>query len=313
VNSKLKAAIEEEVRFLKPKGVLPRLAILRVGQREDAIAYQRAAAKRCAVLGVDVKSVVLPETVTQEETLRAVDALNKDASVHGVLLLRPLPGHIDDEAVRNSLLPDKDVDGITDTSIAGVFTGGYNAGFSPCTPQACMKILEHYDIDLKGKRAVVVGRSLVVGRPAAMMLLSKNATVTVCHSETRNMPALCREADVLIVAAGKARMIGKDYLSPGQVVIDVGINEDGNGAFCGDVNFADAEKIVEAVTPVPGGVGSVTTTVLAWHVVEAAQRAGERAAYARCNHDKLHGDRRQKSCVPDGEAVSVERSRGVSH
>jgi methylenetetrahydrofolate dehydrogenase (NADP+)/methenyltetrahydrofolate cyclohydrolase len=274
VIAKLNVAIEEEVKSLRAQNILPKLAIVRVGEREDDIAYQRGATKRCTSLGVEVESLVLPEAVTQEEMLRTLDALNEDASVHGVLLFRPLPRHIDDKVVRNRLLPAKDVDGITDTSIAGVFTGVANAGFPPCTPQGCVKILDHYGVDLKGKRVVVVGRSLVVGRPVAMMLLSKNATVTVCHSGTQNMPALCREAEVLVVAVGKAKMIDKDYLSPGQIVVDVGFNEDEGGAFCGDVNFADAEKIVDAITPVPGGVGSVTTTMLAEHVVEAAKRAG---------------------------------------
>jgi methylenetetrahydrofolate dehydrogenase (NADP+)/methenyltetrahydrofolate cyclohydrolase len=279
VAAKLNAVIEEEVRSLRAKNILPKLAIVRVGEREENIAYQNGATKRCASLGLEVESLVLPESATQEETLRTVESLNRDVSVHGVLLLRPLPKHIGDEAIRNSLLPAKDVDGITDTSIASVFTGGFNAGFPPCTPQSCVKILDHYNVDLKGKRVVVVGRSLVVGRPLAMMLLAKNATVTVCHSGTRNLSAFCREADVLVVAIGKARMIGKDYLSPGQVVIDVGFNEDEHGVFCGDVNFADAEKIVDAVTPVPGGVGSVTTSILAWHAVVATkQRAGERGA-----------------------------------
>ncbi|MDR1378754.1 MAG: bifunctional 5,10-methylenetetrahydrofolate dehydrogenase/5,10-methenyltetrahydrofolate cyclohydrolase [Synergistaceae bacterium] len=278
VVAKLNAAIKEEVRLLRARNILPGLAIVRVGEREGDIAYQRGATKRCSSLGVEVKSLVLPTTVTQEEVLHVVDSLNEDASIHGVLLLRPLPKHIDDEVIRNRLLPAKDVDGITDASIAAVFTGSINVGFPPCTPQACVKILDHYGVDLKGKRVVVVGRSLVVGRPVAMMLLGKNATVTVCHSGTKNMSALCREADVLVVAIGKARMIDQDYFSPGQMVIDVGINEDENGVLCGDVNFTDAEKIVDAVTPVPGGVGSVTTTLLAEHVTQAAKCIGGRGA-----------------------------------
>jgi methylenetetrahydrofolate dehydrogenase (NADP+)/methenyltetrahydrofolate cyclohydrolase len=278
VTAKLEAAIKEEVALLKAKHILPKLAIVRAGEREDEISYERGAMKRCVSLGVDVKNFILPGTVTQEELLSAVEAINKDKSIHGALLLRPLPEDIDDEEVRNALSPDKDVDGITDKSIASVFTDGFNVGFPPCTPQACMKILDHYHVDLKGKRVVVVGRSLVVGKPVAMMVLSKDATVTVCHSKTKDMPALCREADVLIVAAGRPGMIDKHYLSPGQMVIDVGINVNRNGVLCGDVNFAEAENIVGAITPVPGGVGSVTTTILAEHVVEAAKRIGRRSA-----------------------------------
>ena len=186
-------------------------------------------------------------------------------------MFRPLPKHLDEEAACQALDPEKDVDGITDGSMVGVFTG-QKKGFPPCTPQACMEILDHYGIDCAGKKAVVIGRSLVVGKPAAMMLIKKNATVTVCHTKTVDMPAVCREADILIVAAGRAGVVDKPYFAPGQVVIDVGINVNAEGKLCGDVKFEDAEPIVGAITPVPGGVGSVTTSVLVGHVVEAAMR-----------------------------------------
>lgn len=261
-----------EVAALKEKGVTPTLAILRVGAREDDISYEKGAMKRCETVGVAVKNVVLPADVTQEELMRNIEELNNDKGVHGVLIFRPLPKHLDEEAVRQALKPEKDIDGITDGSLAGVFTGS-GAGFPPCTAQACMEILDHYKIDCKGKRAVVVGRSLVVGKPAAMMLLAKNATVTVCHTKTVDMPSVTREAEVLIVAAGKAGAITKEYLAPGQIVIDVGINVNEEGKLCGDVKFEDAEPIVGAITPVPGGVGTVTTSVLVSHVVEAAKKS----------------------------------------
>jgi methylenetetrahydrofolate dehydrogenase (NADP+)/methenyltetrahydrofolate cyclohydrolase len=272
VTAAMNERMQTDVAVLKAQGVTPTLAILRVGAREDDIAYERGAMKRCAAVGVEVRNVLLPADVTQAALLEAVEALNRDDTVHGVLIFRPLPRHLDDLAVRRALRPEKDVDGITDGSLAGVFTGS-GEGFTPCTAQAAMEILDHYGIELKGKRAVVVGRSLVVGKPAAMLLLARHATVTICHTRTVDMPAITREADILIVAAGKQGAVDGQYLSPGQVVIDVGINWDETaGTLCGDVVFDEAESIAAAITPVPGGVGTVTTSVLVSHVVEAAKR-----------------------------------------
>ncbi|MDO4571976.1 MAG: tetrahydrofolate dehydrogenase/cyclohydrolase catalytic domain-containing protein [Clostridia bacterium] len=273
LNEKMTAAVEG----LKARGLCPTLAILRVGERADDISYEKGAMKRCAAVGVEVRNVILPADVEQETLMSAVEKLNRDASVHGVLIFRPLPKHLDEEAVRRALAPEKDVDGITDASLTGVFTGT-NEGFAPCTAQAAMEILDHFHIDCTGKRAVVVGRSLVVGKPAAMMLLKKNATVTICHTRTADLPAVTRQADILVAAAGAMEAIGADCLSPGQVVIDVGIHwNDARGKLCGDVNFGEAEPLVAAITPVPGGVGTVTTSVLVSHVVEAAERQGARA------------------------------------
>jgi len=270
------AAIKErqvaDVTALKDAGILPTLAIVRVGERGDDIAYERGATKRGESVGVEVRHVQIPADATQEELLARIDGINKDDSIHGVLLFRPLPKHMDDSAICAALAPEKDVDGITDGSLAGVFAGK-EMGFAPCTAQACMEILNHYGIDLKGKKAVVIGRSLVVGKPAAMMLIQKHATVTVCHTRTVDMPAVCREAEILIVAAGRAKVVGKDYVSPGQVVIDVGINVDEDGNLCGDVDFGQVEPIVGAITPVPSGVGTVTTSILIDHVIAAAERA----------------------------------------
>jgi methylenetetrahydrofolate dehydrogenase (NADP+)/methenyltetrahydrofolate cyclohydrolase len=260
-----------EIAALKEKGISPTLAILRVGERDDDISYERGAMKRCDTVGVAVKNVLLPADVTQDVLMKNVEALNNDKSVHGVLIFRPLPKHLDEEAVRNALKPEKDIDGITDGSLAGVFTGN-GQGFAPCTAQACMEILDFYKIDCKGKRAVVVGRSLVVGKPAAIMLLGKHATVTVCHTRTVDMPSVVKNAEIVIVAAGKANAVTKEYLSAGQIVVDVGINMTDDGKLCGDVKFDDAEPIVGAITPVPGGVGTVTTSVLVSHVVEAAKK-----------------------------------------
>lgn len=267
----LNAKMSADVESLKAKGVTPTLAILRVGERPDDISYEKGATKRCEGVGVAVKNVLLPADVTQEAMMKSVEELNNDKSVHGVLIFRPLPKHLDEEAVRNALKPEKDIDGITDGSMAGVFTGNGN-GYPPCTAQACMEILDFYKVNCTGKRAVVIGRSLVVGKPAAVMLMGKNATVTVCHTKTVDMPAVARNAEILIVAAGKANAVTKEYLAPGQVVVDVGINMTDEGKLCGDVKFDDAEPIVGAITPVPGGVGTVTTSVLVSHVVEAAKK-----------------------------------------
>ena len=270
---------------LKEKGIVPTLAVVRVGAREDDISYEKGIVTRCGKVGVEVRQVHLAEGVTQqfllrntfhlaegvtqEELLDVIRQINGDASVHGCLIFRPLPKRFDDRRVQEALAPEKDVDGITDGSMAGVFTN-MPIGYPPCTAQACLEILKYYNVPLSGKRAVVVGRSLVVGKPAAMMLDRENATVTLCNSRTRDLPALCREADVLVVAMGRRGAIGADCLREGQVVVDVGIHVNEEGKLCGDVRFDEAEPIVEAVTPVPGGVGTVTTSVLVGHVVDAA-------------------------------------------
>lgn len=274
--SPVAAAINEktaaDLKVLKENGAFPVLAILQVGQKDENLAYANSAKKRCAAIGIAVKDVTLPNAVTQDELLRSVRILNEDETVHGVLILRPLPEHINDDAVRRALKPEKDVDGITDVSLGGVFTGN-NLGYAPCTAQACMEILKYYNVDLKGKNVCVIGHSLVVGRPTALMALCKDATVTVCHINTLDTAAHARETDIVIVAVGKAGLVDKNYLSPGQIVIDVGINVNENGKLCGDLNAEDADPIVSAYSPVPGGVGSVTTAVLISHVIEAAKKA----------------------------------------
>ena len=269
------AAMNEKIKAnaakLLEKGITPTLGIIRVGEREDDISYERGATKRCETLGVACEKFILPADVSEEELLSVIDRVNKDDNIPGVLLFRPLPKHLNEEKIINALDIEKDVDGITDGSMAGVFAGK-KQGFPPCTPSGCMEILDHYGIDCTGKKAVVIGRSLVVGKPAAMMLIKKNATVTVCHTKTKDMPSVVREADIVIVAAGRAGVVDGSYLRAGQTVIDVGINVNEGGKLCGDVNFEEADRIVDAITPVPGGAGSVTTSVLVSHVVEAAMR-----------------------------------------
>ena len=271
VTAALNERIKGDVEKLKAKGVIPMLGIVRVGERPDDLSYERGAVKRCETLGVSYEKYLLPENVSQDELMETIRTVNKREDIHGVLIFRPLPGHLDEKEVIRALDPEKDVDGITDGSMVGVFTSTAQ-GFPPCTPQACMEILYNYVIDCTGKKAVVIGRSLVVGKPAAMMLLKKNATVTICHTRTKDMPSVVKEADIVIVAAGRAGVVDDTYLSPGQIVIDVGINVNEEGKLCGDVDYEKAEPVVEAITPVPGGVGSVTTSVLIGHVVEAAMR-----------------------------------------
>jgi methylenetetrahydrofolate dehydrogenase (NADP+)/methenyltetrahydrofolate cyclohydrolase len=270
VTAAMKTKQQAAVAELAQRGITPALGIIRVGEREDDIAYERGAAKRCETVNVAVRQFTLPSGVSQKELVDLIEGINNDASIHGVLLFRPLPGHIDEDRVCNALSTEKDVDGITDGSLAGVFAAR-RKGFAPCTARACMEILEHFGVELKGKRVTVVGRSLVVGKPLSIMLMGKHATITVCHTRTVDMPSICRDSEILIAAAGKARMIDKSFCSPGQIVIDVGINVDEDGKLCGDVNFEDCEQVVEAITPVPGGVGTVTASVLAEHVIEAAR------------------------------------------
>ena len=258
---------------LREKGVVPTLAILRVGEREDDISYETGAMKRCAKVGIEVRQFLLPADCTCEQLLDAVREINADERIHGCLMFRPLADKAMEAAACALLDPGKDVDGMTTGSLAAVFAGK-GAGFAPCTAQAVMVLLDHYGVELTGKRAVVIGRSLVIGRPVAMLLQQKNATVTMCHTKTADLPGECRRADVLVVAAGKAGVVGAEHVSPGQTVIDVGIHVGADGRLCGDVRFDEAEPIVSAITPVPGGVGSVTTAVLASHVIEAAETAG---------------------------------------
>ena len=281
VNEALVAALQGRTAALREKGVVPTLGIIRLGENPSDLSYEKGATKRAEEVGVAVKNYILPETATKEEVLAVIDEVNADASVHGVLMFRPLPKHLkaDQDEICNRLDPKKDVDSMTHMSNAGVFEG-QDLGYAPCTPAACMEILDHYGIDCKGKTAVVIGRSLVVGKPAAMMLMAKNATVTICHTKTVNTAEICKNADIIVSAAGVLNSLTADYVRPGQVVIDVSMNwnpekitSKGKGGMSGDCVFDEVEPIVEAITPVPGGVGAVTTSVLMKHVVEAAEKA----------------------------------------
>ena len=268
----LNEKLTSEVNELKGKGIVPTLAILRVGERADDLSYERGAIKRCEAIGVAVKVVALPIDVAEDEFFNTLGKLNDDISIHGILMFRPLPKHIDGERARKLLKASKDVDGCTDLSLAGVFTNT-DLGFAPCTAEAAMEILKYYGISVSGKNVAVIGRSLVIGRPVAMLLMHENATVTICHTKTKDVPSITKNADIVVVASGQMESVGAEFLREGQTVIDVGISwNDAKGKLCGDVKFDEVEGIVEAITPVPGGVGGVTTSILVKHVVEAAKR-----------------------------------------
>ena len=265
------ADIVARAKALTASGKQPTLAIVRVGERPDDLTYERSAMKRADACGIAVKQFVLPADASTDDVLAAVATVNSDDSIHGCLLFRPLPEGIDEQAVCNALDPAKDIDGITRGSLATLLAGT-GEGFAPCTAAACIDILDHYGIDPQGKKAVVLGRSLVIGKPVALMLLARNATVTVCHSRTQDLASAVRDADIVVCATGRARAYGADLFAPGQTVLDVGINFDDEGNLCGDADFDAVESVVSSITPVPRGVGSVTTVAMLRNVVIAAER-----------------------------------------
>ena len=272
VSNAVKERVAEGVKTLAQSGITPTLAILRVGERPDDLSYERSAIKVAATLGIEVRSIVLPADATQEQIEAAIDGINDDASIHGCLMFRPLPKGIDETALCNRLDARKDMDGIGLSSLAGIFAGT-GQGYAPCTAQACIEICDYYNVPVQGKRVVVIGRSLVIGKPVSMLFLQRNATVTICHSRSENLAEITREADVVVCATGRAKAYDARYFSAGQTVIDVGINVDDQGNLCGDVDFDSVEPIVATITPVPSGVGSVTTALLMEHVVKAASMA----------------------------------------
>ncbi|MDA8233498.1 MAG: bifunctional 5,10-methylenetetrahydrofolate dehydrogenase/5,10-methenyltetrahydrofolate cyclohydrolase [Clostridia bacterium] len=268
----MKDELANKVQELKAKGIAPKLGIIRVGARPDDLFYEGGAKKTCEVIGMEYEVFEYPADVDQATFEKAVTDVGANKSVNGILMFAPLPKHLDEAKIRSLIPVEKDVDCMTLGSAAKVFADDLT-GFPPCTPTACMDILKFYNVPLKGKKAVVLGRSLVVGKPLAMLLLREHATVTICHSRTENLPAVCADADVLIAAVGRAKMVKADFVKPGQVVIDVGINEDPDnpGKYVGDVDYAATEPIVDKITPVPGGVGSVTTVVLCKQTIQACE------------------------------------------
>ena len=268
----MKEALTLKTERLKEQGTVPCLAIVRVGERPDDISYERGAKKKMEGIGIECRSIVLEEAISMARFEEVIRGLNTEADVHGILLLRPLPKHLDEKQVKTWMDPEKDMDCMCDSNILKVFAGE-KADYAPCTAEAVMEMLNYYQIPLAGKRVAIIGRSMVIGKPLAMLMLHAHATVTMCHSRSEEMDAICRNADILVAAAGKAKMVKAKMVKEGAVVVDVGINMDENGKLCGDVDFEDVETKVSAISPVPKGVGSITTSVLAKHVLLAAEKS----------------------------------------
>lgn len=260
----------KEVNELVKEGINPKLAILRVGAKGNDLAYERGALKRCQTIGIETEVIELSEDITQEEYEKALRNLNENKDIHGILCFRPLPKQLNEEEIKYVISPEKDVDCFSPINSAKIMEGD-TSGFPPCTPTAVVEILKHYNVELQGANIVVLGRSMVVGKPTAMLLLNENATVTICHSRTKNLEKVTSEADILIAAVGRAKMIKENFIKKGAVVIDVGINVDEDGNLCGDVDTSAVFDKASMITPVPAGVGSVTSSILAKHVVKACK------------------------------------------
>lgn len=257
----------EQVKSIE--GPLPHLAIIRVGERPDDCSYERGAVKKMDKVGVRCTTYTFDADIDNDTFQAEFDKINENPDIDGILMLRPLPKQLDEKQIENKIDPRKDLDGISPLNLAKVYAGD-ESGYAPCTAEAVIEMLDYAGIDIKGKRVTVVGRSLVIGKPVSMLLMKRNATVTVCHTKTVDMADTCKNAEILVAAAGSARMIKKDYVAEGAIVVDVGINVDEEGNLCGDVDFDAITDIAAIATPVPGGVGSVTTSVLAKHLVKAA-------------------------------------------
>jgi methylenetetrahydrofolate dehydrogenase (NADP+)/methenyltetrahydrofolate cyclohydrolase len=269
VAQKMDLDIQNDVQGLKAKGVNPALKIMIAGEAADSLAYANSAKKMAEKNGIACDIEQLPGTTGQDEFVKVLRERNADKKIHGIIVMRPLPKQIREDVVKYILAPEKDIDCFNPVN-AGKIMAGDLTGFPPATPQAVMEMLRFYEIPMSGKEAVVLGRSMVVGKPMSMLLLGENATVTVCHSKTKDLPGVCRRADILVAAIGKAKMITKDYIKSGATVMDVGINVEGDKLY-GDVDTEPAKEVAGAITPVPGGVGTVTTRVLLKHVVKAAK------------------------------------------
>ena len=267
---KISDELKLKVASLKKSGLNPKLAILRVGNDPSDLSYEKGAVARMIKCGIETEIFELSEDVTEESFLSHLEYINDKPDINGILVFRPLPKHLNENRIKGMISPNKDVDGFSPINVAKVMDGD-KTGFAPATPSAVMEILKHYQIDLSGKHCVVIGRSMVVGKPMSMLLLGENATVTICHSKTKLLKKICQMADVLIVAVGKSRMVDESYVKEGAIVIDVGINIDEAGKLTGDVDFDSCHDKASMITPVPGGVGAVTTTVLAQHVLKACE------------------------------------------
>lgn len=270
VADKITEDLKKEVKSLNEMGINPKLAIVRVGERPDDLAYERGALKRCQNIGIETEVIELDENISQDEFIKAIHKLNEDDKVNGILTFRPLPKHLSEDEIKYEISPKKDIDCFNPINTAKIVEND-KTGYPPCTPTAVIEILKHYGINLTGANIVVLGRSMVVGKPLSMLLLNENATVNICHSKTRNLPEIASQADILVAAVGKAKMVKKNYIKDGAIVIDVGVNVDDQGNLCGDVDMEDVLDKVSMITPVPGGVGAVTTSILATNIVKACK------------------------------------------
>lgn len=269
----LKTDIQNTVLRLKENCISPKLGIVRVGERPEDISYEKGILKNCTAMGIEVEVFELPSDVGYDGFIHKLSEINNDEKIHGILIFRPLPEDIPEDKVKHLINPEKDVDCMNPRNLARIFEGDMS-GFAPCTPSAVMEIIKYFGIDINGKSTTVIGRSMVVGKPLSMMLLKENATVTICHSRTKDIKEIVSRADVVISAIGRAKAIDASYIKPGAVVIDVGVNENPEGGICGDVDFESVKEIASRITPVPGGVGAVTTLMLLKHVAAAAQNIG---------------------------------------
>ncbi|NFN87829.1 bifunctional 5,10-methylenetetrahydrofolate dehydrogenase/5,10-methenyltetrahydrofolate cyclohydrolase [Clostridium sporogenes] len=268
---KIKEDLKLRIDKLKEKNIIPKLAILRMGNKQDDIAYERSIIKSCEKLNIETKVEELKEDILEEDFLKLMERLNNEKDIHGILVFRPYPKHLNENIINSSISLNKDVDCMHPLNLERIFEGDLD-GFMPCTPEAVIEMLKYYDIDLKGKNIVIINRSMVVGKPLSMMSLAHNATVTICHSKTIDLQSITKKADIVVTAIGKAKLIKEEYFNEDSIVIDVSINVDENGKLCGDVDFENVQDKVKAITPVPKGVGSVTTTLLLKHIVEAAEK-----------------------------------------
>ena len=275
VADKITENLKEEVKVLKESGINPKLSIVRVGARPDDLAYERGALKRCQNIGIETEVIALDEDINQDDFVKIIKKLNEDEKTNGILMFRPLPSHLNENEIKYEIDHKKDVDSFNPINTSKLIEND-KTGYQPCTPTAVIEILKHYGIELSGANVVVLGRSMVVGKPLSMLLLNENATVTICHSKTKDLDKITSQADILVVAVGKERMVKKNYVKDGAIVIDVGINVDNNGNLCGDVDTEDVLEKVSMITSVPGGVGSVTTTMLASNVVKASKLQNKR-------------------------------------
>jgi methylenetetrahydrofolate dehydrogenase (NADP+)/methenyltetrahydrofolate cyclohydrolase len=274
LSKQLREDVARRTAALKTRGVTPGLAVVLVGDNQASQVYVRNKVKACSDAGLHSVLEKYDASMPEAELLARVEALNNDPAIHGILVQLPLPAHIDAHKVIEAISPTKDVDGFHVASAGALMVG--QPGFWPCTPYGCMKMLESIGYDLRGKHAVVIGRSNIVGKPMALMLLQKNATVTVCHSATANLKAMTLQADVIVAAVGKRNVLTADMVKPGAVVLDVGMNRDDAGKLCGDVDFAGVSTVASHITPVPGGVGPMTITMLLVNTIEAAEREATR-------------------------------------